>query len=357
MSRPVAWLRSAPALLAARLATAVPVAPPVYRRHQALQIAVFAVVAVAASAATDSNYGYGLLQQWAMMSIVCLGFYVAFALGGQFAFSQAAFMGLGGYAAAYVSDRHSVEFAFVVAVVVCAIVATAFALFVRKAHHFFFAIGTLALSELILLAARNWTSLTGPAGEVLGIRRLAFLGREYRGGQEVYFLLLGTLVVGLALVMLIERSPLRRDAVANRDNGKLAELVGVPVLRARVVTFVVGAAYAGAGGALFVHARGFAIPEAFGTNLGIEIFLIVLVGGLGSAWGPVVGAALVIWLREALRNALQFRDMLFGVLLIVLMIGAPEGVVGLFGRARDWIDRRVRRRTVSSAVRAPEASA
>jgi branched-chain amino acid transport system permease protein len=310
-------------------APAPPARPPIYRRHQLAGVAVAAVAVGLLSLMVDSAFGYGLLHSWLVFSILGLGFYLVFGVSGQFAFSQGAFFGLGAYASVWASDGRSFLWGLAGAVVVTALVALAFALVVVRSDHFYFAIATLAFSFIATVVFREFEAFTAPGGEIVGIPKPDLFGHTFDTGRSLALFLGGFLALALLLTAFIERSPLKREAIAFRDNRQVAATVGVPVLRLRLGMFVLGSTYAGVAGCLFAHKSGFISPESFSLELGIDIFLILLLGGIGSMWGPVLGAAFVVWAPEQLRFVGEYRALIYGALLVAVIVAFPKGLIGL----------------------------
>lgn len=312
--------------------------PPVYRRRQLLGVGLATLAMLAASLVVDSGFGYGLLHSWMVFSILGLGFYLVFGLSGQFAFSQGAFFGLGAYASVWAGDGRSFAWGLLGAIVLTALVALAFVLLVWRSDHFYFAIATLAFSFIALVVFREFEAFTAPGGEIVGIPKPDLFGHEFDTGRSLALFLGAFVALALLLTALIERSPLRREAIAFRDQPQVAATLGVATLRLRVVMFVLGSTYAGVAGALFAHKSGFISTESFSLELGIDIFLILLLGGIGSMWGPLLGAAFVVWAPEQLRFVGEYRGLIYGALLVAVIVAFPKGLVGLvelvWGRVR-----------------------
>lgn len=319
------------------------VQPPNYQQRQLWGVLGVTGVAVVLSLLMNSAFTYGLLHSWMVFAIVGLGFYLVFGLSGQFAFSQGAFFGLGAYASVWASDGRSFAWGMAGAVVITAVVAAAFALLVWRSDHFYFAIATLAFGFMALVVFREFEAFTAPGGEIVGIGKPELLGYTFDTDQRLALFLAGCLGLALLLTALIERSPLRRQAIAFRDNPVVASTLGLPVLRMRIGMFVLGSTYAGVAGSLFAHKSGFISTESFSLHLGIDIFLILLLGGVHSMWGPVLGAAFVVWAPEQLRFVGEYRGLIYGALLLVVIVGFPDGLVGL-GRALSDRVRRFRER-------------
>lgn len=307
--------------------------PPHYRRRSLATVLAFgAIVLLAAPQLATTPSQALLVNQWLLYSIAALGFYLIFAVSGQFALSQAFMMGLGGYASAWASEHHGFWIGLVVALVVTVVVATAFSLAVRRASAFYFAVATLGLAAIGLTLFEKLSDITGPGGQRANVPPPELFGVRLITGNQTFKLILAFLVVGLVLVALIERSALRRTTIAVRDAELVSRTVGLSVVHNRVVLFTVGSCYASVAGALLAHSSGFISPESFGTSVGIGIFLMVVLGGTGSMWGSVLGAAFYVFVPEELSFLQRYKEIFFGLLLVAVMIALPDGLVGLARR-------------------------
>jgi len=332
-------------------ATVGPVRPPVYAGRQGLGLAAFAVALAVIVVLADSPYSQGLVGQWATLAIAGLGFYLAFGVGGQFSFCQAALVGLGAYSSAWLTQDHGLPFALGLlgAVAITAVVAAGLFALVKRCDAFYFAIATLAFGFLAVVVFREWSSFAGPGGERRSLPGISLGGDELSGRSSAAAVVV-VLLLALGLTLLVERSPLNREAAAVRHLPLAASTFGIGVMRIRATMFVAGAAYSGAAGSLLAHRNRVLSPEAFDIELAIDIFLVLLFGGLGSAWGPVLGAAFVVWAPEQLRFIGRDRDLVFGGLLIAIMIFVPDGLVGLAGRVQGLVADRRRGRPAEPAV-------
>lgn len=277
--------------------------------------------------------GENTYNLWLFYATVVVGFWFVFGLAGQFAFSQAAFAGLGGYAYNWASRHHTFWVGLVFAIVASGALAGLFALLVRRASHFYFAIATLGLGEILHLVFTKWDAFTGGlGGEAIGVRSISVNGHALTSGTQVFWFLLAMLGLALLAGMLLERSPVRREVIATRDHESVAATLGTPVLRLRVSLFMLGSVVAGVAGAVFVAWKGFATPDTFGLELAIGVFLMLIVGGVDSLWGPVLGAAFYVYIPEWLHRFSEYKDVIYGGLLVVAVLVVPEGFVGIVRR-------------------------
>lgn len=316
--------------------------PPVYRRHSYLQVLSFAVLMVLLGLVWSGNdYRLGVMTTAFTYAIAAIGLYFAYSLGGLFAFSQAAFMGLGAYVSAKVADKHGFLSGFIAAIVVSFIVAVVVGIMLRKARHLYFAVGALAVAELMGLAFANWKFLGGKeSGAVSGIVPPNVWGEDLFTAQQLFWFTLVVTCLVLFAGMLVERSPLRRNALAAKQIPMVAQASGVPVYRVTIMLFGFGCVLAAVAGSVEAHSIGSISPGTFNVGLAIDLYLMLLLGGMRSIWGAVVGALFFVWLPEWLRSAHEYGAMVNSFLLLLTIIVLPEGIVGtLFKLARKVVRR------------------
>ena len=294
-------------------------------------IGIFAVIAVALELLIgDSLTQANLVNLWMFYACVSIGFYYLFGVSGQFAFSQAAMTGVGAYTSAWASRDLPVIPAIIFATVITAVIGGLFVLALRKASHFYFGIGTLALSETYHILAIQWNSFTGgEGGEVYGIKGLSLFGIDFTTDKSAFWLMLVVACGVLTVGAMLERSPVIRESKATRDQRTVADTLGIPHLRSRVTMFMLGSAMAGFVGAVYSHWKMGLSPNTFGLELGLGVFLMVILGGLTSKWGAVLGAAFYVWVPELISFVEEFKLMVYGGILLIVIIRLPEGLIGI----------------------------
>ncbi len=285
------------------------------------------VLHIVALACTYAIPAIGLNIMLGYAGLVCLG--------------HAAFVGLGAYTLGILAVDHG--FGFWTALPLAALVAGAAgallgAVTLRLRTHFFM-IATLAFGLVLHAVLNNWEELTrGPVG-LPGIPRpeaIALFGYDiaFRRLPDFAAFAVGATAIVFALSALLIRSDFGRMLIALRQDETLAAAKGVNVTAGKILAFAVGAAIAGAGGAIKVSFLRVAAPASFEYLEGINLVLIVIIGGAGRLTGPLLGALLFVALPEYLRVAAEWRLVFFGVALVLLMRFAPEGLAGLLARLR-----------------------
>ena len=340
--------------------TRLSVRPPAMRSYQYPWLVVF-LIFIAALRVIPSwgEPGAITFNYWMLYSVMVIGFYFVFGVSGQFAFSQAAFAMVGGYTSAW-ATRVGVPFlvAMVIGILVACVIAVVFSLVARKANLFFLAIATLALSEVLTVVITQWTAFTGMSGgELAGVKPIVLfgwtvtkVGDTAQNARHLFWVLLGALGLVLLVGIWMARSPVRREAIAMRDQPTVATTVGIPTLRVRVVMFTLGSAIGAFAGVLFIHGNGYGQVSDFSVELGLGIFVMLIVGGAESLWGPILGAAFYVWVPYVLQQlnfsvfghqVSEYNQIIYGVALLVTMVFLPSGLIGAF----HWLKAKVQGRT------------
>ena len=197
----------------------------------------------------------------------------------------------------------------------------------------YLAIVTLGFGEIIRTSAKNLESITlGPQG-ISSIPHPAIEIGSFKLvwgtvlDNKYYWLLLSFVVVWIVAISLLDRSRIGRAWVAIREDEVAAAAMGVPVVRMKLTAFVIGACTAGVGGVVFAQQINTISPGTFGIIQSVLILCMVVVGGMGSIPGALVGAAIIVLVPEIFRGFDEYRFLAFGVALIVLMIFRPQGLV------------------------------
>jgi len=259
---------------------------------------------------------------------------------GSLSLAHPAFFGIGAYTAALLATRAA--WPFVADLAAAVTLAGLAALLIGKpafrlAEHSF-AIGTLGFAMVTQIVATNWVEFTRGPLCVTGIPRPSFT--FWRGHSlqiatlpAYYWLALAALGLTILLYRGLTTFRIGRAFRAVRDNEPLAAAAGIDPLKYRMLAFVSGAAVAGGVGALYAHYITVLCPEEMGTGLTVSLLVILFLGGVGTLRGVLIGAALFTVLPEILRVAPTWRLVIYGLLLLVIVIRAPEGIDAAFRRA------------------------
>jgi branched-chain amino acid transport system permease protein len=281
------------------------------------------------------NYGIYLLSYWMVFIIATMGLNLTVGYAGQKSLGHAAFFGIGAYVVALLMKAGiSFWLGLPAAAVICFVVGIILGFPALRVQTIYLAFATLGFNTAVWLVMRNEEWLTGGTFGINGIARPSFFGMSLEGNLAYcYLVLAATVVMGLLLLGLL-RSPWGKAFTALRDNPIRAESLGVNTRSYTLLSFAIGAAYAGVAGGLFASLVQFIEPAPFAVGSSIMMYLMVVVGGPGYFLGPVLGAAVGVILPEWLRFAQAWYLFVFGSAVVLLMIWLPDGLLSIPDRIR-----------------------
>ncbi len=191
----------------------------------------------------------------------------------------------------------------------------------------YLAIVTLGFGEIIrVLAYSNWLApIIGGAQGVLGIPTPSLFGFRLGKPEYMYYLVLFGSLIAAFIAARLRDSRLGRQWMAMREDEDVAEAMGINLVQTKLLAFAIGAGFSAASGAIFASRLQNIFPNSFGILVSINVLSLIIVGGLGSLPGVVVGAAILVGLPELLREFAEYRLLMYGLLLIVMMLAKPEG--------------------------------
>jgi branched-chain amino acid transport system permease protein len=192
----------------------------------------------------------------------------------------------------------------------------------------YLAIVTLGFGEIIrLLALSDWLKpVIGGAQGILMIPKASIFGFEFVAPESLYYLILIGCVIAAFVSWRLRDSRLGRQWMAMREDEDVAEATGIPLVKTKLLAFAIGAGFSGLSGAVFASKLSSVFPHSFNLLVSINVLCLIIVGGMGSLPGVVVGALVLIGLPEFLREFAEYRYLMYGALLIVMMLVRPEGL-------------------------------
>jgi branched-chain amino acid transport system permease protein len=307
---------------------------------------VLGLAALIAAPIGQSNYIIYLLSSWLIFAIAAIGLNLTLGYAGQISLAQASFMGIGAYTVALLTLAGVPWIVATLAgIALCFVVGLALGFPALRVQGHFLAFVTLAFNSLFFLAARNEEWLTGGSYGLSGLPRPHFPGFDTARNLPFYYFTLIVFVIAAAAMWAIVRSPWGRAFKALRENPIRAESLGVDTRRIILMAFAIGSAFGGLAGALLSPLVQYIEPASFEFTQSLRVLLMVVVGGSGAFFGPLLGAAVVILLPEVLRFAQGYYLMIYAASVIALMVFCPPGLIGLgarvfgrFGRKRVRAD-------------------
>jgi branched-chain amino acid transport system permease protein len=313
----------------------MPVSIPKPARYLGIIVGVLLLIAL--PLIIRSPYVLFVIELILMYVILTAGLNLPVGLTGQISLCQAAFWGLGAYFSAIAVEQlgMSVWLALPLAGLFAGLFGVLIGLTTRRVAGDYLALVTLGFGEVVRIVALNWMGLTrGPMGitnipapnpiHLFGITTLRFDAYE-----PYYYLLLAAAAIVLWITYRIIHSRVGLAMRSVAGNAIAAESLGVNISYYKILAFTLSAVYAGCAGSLYVHLVRFVSPESFSFLASVTMLSMVIVGGMGSLVGVVVGSAVLTIVSELLRDLQVWRMILYGLLLTSAMVFMPRGIVGL----------------------------
>lgn len=284
-----------------------------------------------------------------LRTLIIVGVYIVLALSlnfvvgfaGQLSIGHVGFYAVGAYTTALLTVQFGVPFwiAFILSAVTAALMGLAIGVPILRLKGDYLAIATIGFAEIIRLVLINWTDFTrGPAG-IPGIPSPSIFGFSLSTNTHWYYFILLLVFITVIISYRLLNSRLGRALIAIRDDEIAAEAMGVRPAYLKVLVFTLGAALAGLAGGFFASYIHYVNPDSFVYLESVTILMMVVLGGIGSIPGVIIGAIILTILPEALREVDLYRYAIYGLLLIEMMIVRPQGVVSmesLKGGSNKW---------------------
>jgi branched-chain amino acid transport system permease protein len=247
---------------------------------------------------------------------------------GQISLCHASLMAIGAYTTALLTTKFAMTFALALpaGVVVTTLLGASLGYPARRLSGLYLALVTLGFLEVVSIVIEEFPDLTG------GVRGLKLAKPELAGwslnNQALYFFVLIVSALAIYAGRNIQRSRYGRAFDAVRQSVIVAQALAIPPGRTKLLAFSIAAAFAGLAGGLFTAVVGFIDPTEFDISASLRVITFIVVGGLGSVLGSVVGAVVLTLLPEVLRGTKEYGDVVYGVILLGALVLAPKGIVG-----------------------------
>lgn len=268
-----------------------------------------------------------------VFTVFATGLNLILGFAGLLSFGHAAMFGAGAYIAARLLLDTGLPLLVVIAISVVG--SGVFGLLVGltswRVGGDYLALITLGVGQIFYLYLNNANDVTGGATGLPGVPAGNFFGWDLSSIQNTYLFILAATLVATAFAWVIGRSFLGRALLAIREDEVIARAHGINVPLTKVVVFGIGSAIAGFAGVLQVLLLGFVGPATFNVDMSILIVEVVLIGGMATTAGPLLGSLLVIGSTEYLRGLADYRSMIFGALIVIVLLWKPGGLVQILG--------------------------
>jgi branched-chain amino acid transport system permease protein len=263
-------------------------------------------------------------------AIVVLGLNLLMGYAGQVSLGQAAFVGVGAYAAAILGTKLGGHLSpwlnMLAGIALSAAIAASVGIPLLRLRGHYLAMGTLGFGMIVHILMVQWEGLTTGTTGISGFAPLSIAGINLDTETRMYYLVAGIVLLVLAMASNMINSRVGRALRAVHTSEAAAGTSGVDIARYKLQVFVISAALAGLAGGLYAHHAGYVNPDSFGFAYSIQLVVMVVIGGMASIWGAVFGAGAVTLFSEYLRSRQELSPVIFGLVLMAVMVFLPDGL-------------------------------
>jgi len=312
----------------------VPSSSRLLQRPRWLALGIFLAFVAAFPATSPNAYLLNIVGFAGIHILLSMGLNILMGYAGQISLGHAAFWGLG----AYISGVLTAKFGWppvlglVASVLGTCAVALAIGLPTLRLKGHYLAMATLGVGIIVHTLFVQWSGLTGGPSGLVDVPSFSLGGFTIASAVGNYYFIWACVAVGAWAALNLGTSRIGRALRAIKGGDVAAECIGVDTYRYKVIVFVLSAAYAAVAGTLYVHYINFAAPDTFGFMQSVLVLTMVVVGGIGTFWGPIIGGAILTFLPEYLRAYEGLDVVLYGAILVGVMMFMPNGLASLFRR-------------------------
>lgn len=279
----------------------------------------------------DNAYLVSVAVTAYVTAIAVYGLDIMLGYTGQLSLAHAGFFGVGGYTVGILTSDYGFSFwtALPIALALTAFLGHLIGLAALRTRHDYFAIFTLAVGVMIVIVIERWEGLTGGTDGLIGIPPPTSIGPvSFASLNAQYYLVLAFLVFTIYVVWALMHSLVGRTFLAVRNSEELARAVGIDTGRTHQLSFVISASLAALGGALYATFLGSIGPDVGDVPMTFNMLVYLMIGGVASLPGPLVGTILIMGLMQALTAFQEYSMMILGPILVVVIIFFPQGLAG-----------------------------
>jgi branched-chain amino acid transport system permease protein len=290
------------------------------------------LIAAAALPLVGGTYVLTVASEIAIFVIFAASLHFLMSVGGLASFGHAAYFGLGAYGVAFLAKMAGLP------MVVCLLIgpllgllgAAVFGFFAVQLSGVYFAMLTLAFAQIVWSIAFQWVGVTGGDNGILGVWPAAWAS----GAANFYWLSLGIAALVVAGLRIMVFSPFGYALRATRDSALRSEAIGIDGKRIQWTAFVIAGTAAGIGGALFAFLKGSVFPDSVGISLSVDALVMVLLGGVETVSGAIVGAIVYKALNIWLVSHTDLSKLVLGAVIVLIVVAFPKGIVGMLDTLR-----------------------
>ena len=279
---------------------------------------------------SDNPYLLAIVNFIIVYSILCLGLNLILGYAGLLSLGHAAFYGVGAYATAILMTRHGVGFlpSLIISGVLALLLGFVLGLPTRKVRGDYFCLLTIAFGEIFRLVSQAWIDFTGGAMGIVGIPIPTVFGWEIKSEIDFYFLGIALLLFTYITLKMLINSKFGRAFIAIREDELAASVMGINTPIYKILTFCIGSFYAGLAGSYLAVYQTTVTPSNFRLEESCLMIIMVIVGGMGRLEATFPGVAVMAIAIEFLRPIAEYRLLLIGAIMILVLLFRPQGLLG-----------------------------
>jgi branched-chain amino acid transport system permease protein len=304
-------------------------------------IVVVALAAVALVVPHTTSFIILLATRALAFSILVMSLDLLLGFTGLASLGQAAYLGIGAYLTAILAARYQVglgyDFWLVVAfgMLGAAVLAALFGLLATRATGVYFLMITLALGQCVWGLAYRWNSLTG-GDNGINLQHRPKFGVDLANEVTFFYVVFGFFAVSLLVLYTIVRSPFGRSLVGIREREPRMKILGYNTWLHKYLAFVIAGAFGGLSGVLWAHTAGIVSPENVVLTTSVDALLMAVLGGAGTLVGGIIGASVVLFIREYLSTLVHWWQYVLGGVYVLVILYLPGGLMSIPERVRQW---------------------
>lgn len=284
-----------------------------------------------------STYYVFLVSLLAVYALVSIGLNLLMGYTGQIAAGHAGFLAIGAYLTSIVGTNVEWLPCYVVlllAGLLSGIIGFLLGIPILRLKGFYIAMATLAFGVVVSEVILQWNSLTG-GDDGLNVPTATIAGFAFDSDFKKFYLIMSVTIILTILAKNLVKGYIGRAFIALRESEIAAQTIGIDLARYKTIAFAISAFYTGVAGGLFAYLITYISPDAFTIELSIDFIAMIVIGGMGSIVGSIIGAVILTGMMQILAELLDLQVLIFGLSLIVFMIFMPKGISGMLYDLKD----------------------
>ena len=292
---------------------------------------IIAVIILLAAPLFLGKYTIFLLSLLAIYALVSLGLNLLMGYTGQIAAGHAGFLAIGAYFTAIIGENLQwlpCPIILLLAGIFTGAIGFLLGIPILRLKGFYIAMATLAFGVVVSEVILQWSSLTG-GDDGFSVPTAQIAGFAFDSDFKLYYLIIPVTLIMTVLAKNLVNGYFGRAFIALRESEIAAQTIGIDLARYKTIAFAISAFYTGVAGGLFAYLITYLSPDAFTIELSVDFIAMIVIGGMGSILGSIIGAVILTGMQQVLAGLLDLQILIFGISLIVFMIFMPKGITGM----------------------------